>query len=337
MKKGVSIITPCFNAGDYIGKLVASVEAQGAKGPWEIVIADDCSTQQKNHDELKRLQDKTVHPHVKVVYAEKNGGTASARNLAMSHAQYDKFLALDADEELSTDPKVLKHGAYMDRVADVLDHNSDVVIVYARTQMFEAARHRYNLSQRYDEKRYLNMNPLGSYDAFRRTEAEAVGGYNPEVVYAEDWDFGVALVNARIKAGRPAKVHRFEEPHIMYRVRANGSSKTALNKLPFETHVRLIMNRSPEIFDKHYPGLKGEELLSAVMADKRGGYIDGLKEVTRDLFQNPVSAVRCGASSYVFNMGMHALSKVWRASTGQFLAAVAGPSQNNPKPGADLS
>ena len=43
MNSLVSIITPCYNSGQFIGETIESVLSQSYQN-WEMIIVDDCST-----------------------------------------------------------------------------------------------------------------------------------------------------------------------------------------------------------------------------------------------------------------------------------------------------
>lgn len=90
----VSIITPLYNAEDYISSTADSVFSQTFTN-FEWIIADDCSTD-NSREILFELEKKDSR--VKVIYLKKNGGPIIARNSAIEIAK-GRFVAfIDSDD-----------------------------------------------------------------------------------------------------------------------------------------------------------------------------------------------------------------------------------------------
>jgi teichuronic acid biosynthesis glycosyltransferase TuaG len=90
----VSIITPSWNVEGLIGATIESVQAQ-TFGDWELLIADDCST-----DQTRSVVERYAanDPRIKLIRQPRNGGPALARQTAIEQAQ-GRFLAfLDSDD-----------------------------------------------------------------------------------------------------------------------------------------------------------------------------------------------------------------------------------------------
>src|SRR5713226_7334701 len=90
----VSIITPSWNVERLIGETIESVQAQ-TFGDWELLIADDCST-----DQTPAIVSRygAQDPRVKLIRQPRNGGPALARQAAIEQAQ-GRFVAfLDSDD-----------------------------------------------------------------------------------------------------------------------------------------------------------------------------------------------------------------------------------------------
>lgn len=102
MNKMVSIITPFYNSKDYFDKTFESVLSQTYKD-WEWIIVDDCSTDGST-DFLKNLEGKDKR--IKIIFSEKNGGSATARNIGLKHASGRYITFLDSDDLL--DPSYLE-------------------------------------------------------------------------------------------------------------------------------------------------------------------------------------------------------------------------------------
>jgi teichuronic acid biosynthesis glycosyltransferase TuaG len=90
----VSIITPSWNVEGLIGETIGSVKAQ-TMGDWELLIADDCSTDQTTAVVERHA---ASDPRIKLIRQPRNGGPALARQVAIERAQ-GRFLAfLDSDD-----------------------------------------------------------------------------------------------------------------------------------------------------------------------------------------------------------------------------------------------
>lgn len=92
MSELVSIIMPSYNTASYIELTIKSVLKQTYKN-WELLIVDDCSTD--NTDEvIKKFSDK------RIIYMKnkKNSGAAISRNRALKRAKGKWIAFLDSDD-----------------------------------------------------------------------------------------------------------------------------------------------------------------------------------------------------------------------------------------------
>ena len=104
----VSIITPTYNCGKFIGRTIESVQNQGYTN-WEMIIVDDCSK-----DETKDVVAKYANkdPRIKYHILENNSGAAVARTTAIELANGKYMAFLDSDDIWKSD-KLEKQLAYM--------------------------------------------------------------------------------------------------------------------------------------------------------------------------------------------------------------------------------
>lgn len=94
----VSIITPMYNAENYIEETINSVIAQSHTN-WEMLIVDNYSTD-TSREIVKRLE----HPNIKLIeLPENSGGPAHPRNIGIHHAKGKYIAFLDADDLWSED------------------------------------------------------------------------------------------------------------------------------------------------------------------------------------------------------------------------------------------
>lgn len=105
----VSIITPSYQTGAYIGETIKSVQAQ-TYANWEMIIVDDCSTDDTDEVVLPFLKDSRI----RYLKNEKNSGAAVSRNRALREAKGRWIAFLDSDD-LWTPKKLEKQIAFMEK------------------------------------------------------------------------------------------------------------------------------------------------------------------------------------------------------------------------------
>lgn len=93
MKDLVSVIMPSYNTGRFIEASICSVIGQTYTN-WELIIVDDCSTD--NTDEVvgQYLADERIH----YIKNERNSGAAVSRNRALREAKGRWIAFLDSDD-----------------------------------------------------------------------------------------------------------------------------------------------------------------------------------------------------------------------------------------------
>lgn len=87
----ISIIITNYNYGAFVGKAIESCQNQTVK-PYEIIVVDDCST-----DDSRIILDKY---DVKKLYQTQNKGVVQCRNWGINESNGDFFINLDADDYL---------------------------------------------------------------------------------------------------------------------------------------------------------------------------------------------------------------------------------------------
>lgn len=114
----VSVIMPSWNTGRFIAASIQSVIDQ-TYSSWELLIVDDCSTD--NTDEV--VSPFLVDGRVKYYKNEKNSGAALTRNRAMREAQGEWIAFLDSDDLWMPD-KLEKQIAFMNTNGYVLSYTN---------------------------------------------------------------------------------------------------------------------------------------------------------------------------------------------------------------------
>ena len=91
----VSIVTPCYNAGEYIRETIESVISQ-TFSDWEMLIVDDCSSD-NSVEIIKKM--KECDERIRLLKTENNTGTpATPRNIGIEHSRGQYVALLDADD-----------------------------------------------------------------------------------------------------------------------------------------------------------------------------------------------------------------------------------------------
>ena len=109
MNELVSVIMPSYNTAKFISETIESVLAQTYPN-WELIIADDCSTDDTDAVVRPYLAD----DRIRYIKNEKNSGAAVSRNRALREAKGKWIAFLDSDD-LWLPEKLEKQIAFMEQ------------------------------------------------------------------------------------------------------------------------------------------------------------------------------------------------------------------------------
>ena len=174
----VSIVIPCYNQARFLGDALASAFAQTLPAA-EVIVVDDGST-----DDIETVAGR--YPGARLI-RQPNAGLAAARNRGLSEAAGDFLVFLDADDRLLT------HA--VDVGARALQRNPDCVMTFGYCRLVDVAgmplpvaQEIYGGEDTYPSLLRNNFIWTPASVMWRRSVFERVGGFDPRVSPAADYD-----------------------------------------------------------------------------------------------------------------------------------------------------
>ncbi|MEL4505214.1 glycosyltransferase family 2 protein [Luteococcus sp. H138] len=233
---------PVLNEEKHLASSVAGVLAQDH--PMEIILAVGPS-----QDRTEQIAEQLAAADSRIIVVPNPSGTTpDALNLGIAASQYDVIVRVDAHGELAP--------GYIDRAVELLERtgaaNVGGLMAAKGVTPFEKA-----VAVGYTSKIglgggsfHLANSKEGPADTvflgvFRRDALQAVGGYDPSLLRAQDWD-----LNYRLRK-RGETVWFSPELEVTYRPR---STVQALAKQFFKTGQwrREVMRRNPDTMSPRY-------------------------------------------------------------------------------------
>ncbi|HET9323255.1 MAG TPA: glycosyltransferase [Gaiellaceae bacterium] len=97
MEPRLTVVIPCLNAADTIGRQLDALARQQLAAPWEVVVADNGST-----DGTPEIVDRWAGrlPELRVVHASERRSAGHARNRGVEAARGESVAFADADDEV---------------------------------------------------------------------------------------------------------------------------------------------------------------------------------------------------------------------------------------------
>lgn len=217
MNQKVSIITPVYNAQEYIANCIESVLGQTYQN-WELILVDDCSMD----DSVSILMEyKNIDPRIKLYVSEKNIGAGAARNLGIKSAKGRYLAFLDIDDFWHKD-KLEKQLIYM--------RKKQVAAVYSQYYIYDQKVNKVTYRVVPPNKVNFNKMQKNDYIGFLTfmIDTEKVGKpLMPTIRKRQDWAYKLLI----LKEGEEA--HCIQEPLAYYRV---GNQSLSSNKFKLIKH-----------------------------------------------------------------------------------------------------
>jgi glycosyltransferase involved in cell wall biosynthesis len=270
----VSVYTPTHDSGDYLQDTFQSLRGQ-TYANWEWVVVDDCSSD-KTWARLQEFaaQDYRVRPFQSGMHLGKIG---ALKDLTTRLCRGKYFVELDHDDMLTE--------TALDEVKNAFEAHPDVGMVYTNSASFyengnpqRFAGPPWDAPDRYREieyhgRKYLECSNPDIYDrfgphftqvfgwfltvgphhirAFRADTFRQLGGYNPELPIADDWDLYARFF-------LESKCFHLDKLLYLYRYRDGFGNVTFQRLQSIQDHLALGRNHYVERFRK-----KNDELLAS--------------------------------------------------------------------------
>jgi len=211
----ISVIIPVYNGEKTIRETIESVLNQ-TFSDFELIVINDGS-QDLTLDIIANIEDTRLK-----IFSYPNAGQAVSRNRGFSHASGEFIAFLDADDLWIPDK--------LESQLKALQEHPNAAVAYSWTNFIDEMGHYLcNSSNRtvngdaYAELLLYNFLDSGSNPLIRRQALAQVGGFDKELVPAEDWDMYLRLAARYHFVAVPL-------PQILYRVSTNSQS-TNVSKL----------------------------------------------------------------------------------------------------------
>lgn len=278
-KLGISIIIPCYRAGNFLAETISSIINQPISVPYEIIIVDDFS----QHPETTHVLAQIAHmDDIRVVLLPEKSGAQYARNEGIRRSQYRYIMMMDGDDCLNADSTVLSDGTYIDRAIDMLERSPEMAFVHGLTLMFGAFDGMTISAYPSTEDRVMRKHHVPISAVYRKEDAEKSGGYHPSIKKWQDWSFAVGLLNARLKEGKENKIGYLHKPYYLYRVHQR-TERISVSDVSEKDMTSATVELYPDIFRKYYPADSLPDIATKVLSCKPDRLIDLLYVANHDL------------------------------------------------------
>lgn len=233
MKLPISIIIPTFNEGQFLPKLLSSIQKQTVL-PKEIIISDAFSVDD-TISVAKTFGCKVVE----------GGLPAVARNIGAKFTKQPILLFLDAD--------VILPPFFLEKTIDEMQRrNLDIASCFLTPRstlkmdkfLYQFANQYMKLTQK------IHPHIPGACIFVRKNIHAQIGGFDQSLILAEDHDY----VKRAKKVGQFAYLKSYKIPISVRRLSKDGRIKTILKYIAIELHLIFIGKIRKNIFNYKFGG-----------------------------------------------------------------------------------
>ena len=222
----IAVVVPCYNLGAFLPETLSSVLAQ-TRAAREIVVVDDGSNDLDTLEVLAQTGDLTAG-RARVERIE-HAGVAYARDHGCRKTSAPYLLWLDAGDLLDR--------TFLDKTAGRLDADPALDFVATGTERFGEASGAWVPPEPHDLVRHLAEGSYSITTLFRRRLWDEIGGCDPALPAAEDWDFWLRALE---RGHRGAVV---PEPLFRFRIRTGSRDERGLARRRYAAAIRTVLER----------------------------------------------------------------------------------------------
>jgi glycosyltransferase involved in cell wall biosynthesis len=220
----VTVVITCFNYGRFLTEALASVRGQDGGAP-RVIVVDDGSDEPETLEMLEALPGETE------LVRQDRAGLSAARNAGFRASDTPLVLALDADDMLPPGSlRVLKEGLRRDPSAG---------FAYGIMQFFGEWSGQMTMPG-WDPYQLLYRHTIGSTALTRRELFDDIGGYAPEIVGYEDWEF---WLHALARGWHGVKV-----PEVTLLYRRHGATMLSGARREYRRCYRALRARHADLY-----------------------------------------------------------------------------------------
>jgi glycosyltransferase involved in cell wall biosynthesis len=225
----VSIVIPAYNGTSrYLEPAIRSVLAQTYRD-YEIIVVDDAST-----DGTGQLVQ--MIPQVRYVRRNQNGGQAAARNTGAQLAQGRYLAFLDQDD--------LWEPAFLEETLAALEPSTETALVHCDGYQVDEQNRVLEYDAAMKHTGSITQLLRGGHDVatsgslFRKSDFDAVGGYDARLSIWEDMDLAIRLY-------RPARFIHLAKPLYRHRLYGHNASRNIPSQRALEGRRRFLEKHAP--------------------------------------------------------------------------------------------
>jgi len=252
----ISVIITCYNYGRFIDEAIESVRNQTFKD-FEIIIIDDCSTDEFTKSRLKEIHDYNLPKEdnfqftkiSNVLILRKNIGVCEARNLGAKEAKGKYIIFLDADDKFRKD--------CLEEMYDVIERDKyDIISCLYETFGRESVKEKKckDILEHTVWMGYCSPTSL-----IKRKDFTKLNGFHPYFKNrgAEDFDLYMRLMN---QGARPYIIQDhlfFYRKHADFSSRCDPKPNLSIEDKEEKTETRLkIISNSPKTYQDYIGHLR---------------------------------------------------------------------------------
>lgn len=181
----VSVVIPTLNEETRIVTCLKSIRASEFSGTYEVIIAD-CDSEDKTIEVAKPYIDSHVSQSKRTIAANRQVGGKAANGKVILYTDADTIVEKD----------------WIQKVWDVYEKHPNVGAVYGNVFFHDTGKVEKKVSE-FLMPKYLKLlsvlkmhSPIGSNLSIRKDVFDEIGGFDPDLVTAEDLDLCKKVENA---------------------------------------------------------------------------------------------------------------------------------------------